>query len=245
MKVAAYQVPLHAIYSFQVVSLIRQQISWCEQNGVEILCCPEAVLGGLADYVDDPSNVALEVGNGQLARLLEPLSSQTVTTIVGFTETCGARFYNSAAVFQQGSVVGVYRKMHPAINRSVYTAGDEMPVFTTGKLRFGIIICYDSNFAEPARTMIAKGAVTLFIPTNNGMPIHRATANLVEEARRVDIQRAQENRIYVVRADVAGQDKNLLSYGSSGVIDPHGRVLVTASKLAAQVVVANIETMSE
>ena len=85
MKVAAYQVPLHAIYSLEVVSLIRQQISWCEQNGVEILCCPEAVLGGLADYVDDPSNVALEVGNGQLARLLEPLSSQTVTTIVGFT----------------------------------------------------------------------------------------------------------------------------------------------------------------
>ena len=245
MKVAAYQVPLHAIYSFQVVSLIRQQISWCEQKGVEILCCPEAVLGGLADYVDDPSNVALEVSNGQLTRLLEPLSSQTVTTIVGFTETYGARLYNSAAVFHQGSVVGVYRKMHPAINRSVYTAGDEMPVFMIGKLKFGIIICYDSNFAEPARTMIGKGATTLFIPTNNSMPIHRATANLVEEARCVDIQRAREGRVYVVRADVAGQDKNLLSYGSSGVIDPQGRVLGTASKLAAQVVVANIETMPE
>jgi hypothetical protein len=50
VKVAAYQAPLLPSGSMGAVDLIRQRIAWCEVEGVEILCCPEAVLGGLADY---------------------------------------------------------------------------------------------------------------------------------------------------------------------------------------------------
>jgi predicted amidohydrolase len=90
--------------------------------------------------------------------------------------------------------------------------------------------------------MIAKGATALFIPTNNSMPINRSTTQLVEEARRADIQQAQENRVHVIRADVAGQNDRLLSYGSSSVVDPQGRVLEAAPQLAAQLIVATIRT---
>jgi hypothetical protein len=51
VKVAAYQAPLQATNSMAVVDLIREQVEICESQGVEILCCPEGVLGGLADYV--------------------------------------------------------------------------------------------------------------------------------------------------------------------------------------------------
>jgi hypothetical protein len=54
MRVAAYQAPLQATRSMEALSLIREQIDWCESEGVEILCCPEGVLGGLADYVSRP-----------------------------------------------------------------------------------------------------------------------------------------------------------------------------------------------
>src|SRR3712207_9398062 len=65
-------------------------------------------------------SIAVDAEGGELDRLLAPLASDTVTTIVGFTEAgSGGRFYNSAAVFHKGEVVGVYRKLHPAINRSV------------------------------------------------------------------------------------------------------------------------------
>jgi predicted amidohydrolase len=43
------------------------------------------------------------------------------------------------AVFERGAVVGVYRKLYPAINRSVYEAGREVPVFQVGELTFGIV----------------------------------------------------------------------------------------------------------
>jgi apolipoprotein N-acyltransferase len=82
-------------------------------------------------------------------------------------------------------------------------------------LTFGILICNDSNYYEPARIMAAQGAAALFIPTNNGLPAAKGGPELVTQARNVDIARAIENSVSVIRADVAGRTENLASYGSS------------------------------
>lgn len=243
MKVAAYQAPLLASGSMEAIGLIREQVDLCQSAGVEILCCPEGVLGGLADYATRPTSIAIDVEGGHLNTVLAPLASDSVTTILGFTEIDRlGRLYNSAAVFHQGSVVGLYRKLYPAINRSIYEAGDKMPVFTVGGLTFGIIICRDSNYFEPARIMASQGATALFVPTNNGLPPTKAGPALVSDARNVDIARATENSVPVVRADVAGRTPNLVSYGSSGIVDPDGIVLQSAPQLRAALVVADIET---
>src|SRR5205823_478445 len=139
---------------------------------------------GLADYASRPTDSALDVEGGQLHALLAPLASDKVATILGFTEIDrSGRLYNSAAVWHKGAVVGLYRKLYPAINRSIYEAGDKLPVFTVGELTFGIIICNDSNYYEPARIMAAQGATALFVPTNNGLPPTKAGPELVAEAR--------------------------------------------------------------
>ena len=242
MKVAAYQAPLQATRSIEVLGLIREQIDWCESEGVKILCCPEGVLGGLADNANHPAEIAIDVEGGQLQTLLAPLASDSVATILGFTESCGGRFYNSAAVFDQGSVVGIYRKLYPAIHKSIYEAGDRMPVFKVGGLTFGIIICLDSNYFEPARIMASQGATVLFVPTNNGLPPTKAGEELVAQARNVDIARAIENSVAVIRADVAGRTESLVSYGSSEIVDPDGRVLRSAQSLSSDLIVADIET---
>jgi predicted amidohydrolase len=171
VRVAAYQAPLLTAGSMDALDLIAARVAWCEAEGVTILCCPEAILGGLADYSEDPCQFAIDADAGRLDAGLAPLASDTVTTIVGFTELAsGGRLYNSAAVFQRGSVAGLYRKLHPAIRRSVYEAGNEVPVFQVGELTFGIVICNDSNYSEPARLMAAQDATALFVPTNNGLP---------------------------------------------------------------------------
>jgi predicted amidohydrolase len=243
MKVAAYQAPLRATGSMKVLGLIRRQVERCEAEGVEILCCPEGVLGGLADYASRPADIALDAEGGQLDKLLAPLASDRVATVLGFTEIGrGGRLYNSAALFHKGSVVGVYRKLHPAINRSVYEAGDEMPVFTVAGLTFGIIICNDSNYYEPARIMASRGAAALFVPTNNGLPPGKAGPELVAAARNCDIARAVENGVTVIRADVAGRTESLVSYGSSGIVSPDGAVLRSARRLGPDMLVADIKT---
>ena len=243
MKVAAYQAPLRATGSVEIIGLIREQVERCEAEGVEILCCPEGVLGGLADYASRPADVAIDVEAGRLDALLAPLASDRVATILGFTEIArGGRLYNSAAVYHRGSVAGIYRKLHPAIHRSVYEAGDEMPVFTVGGLTFGIVICRDSTFPEPARTMATRGAAALFVPTNNGMPPSKGGPELVAEARNGDVARAVENGVSVIRADVAGHAGELVSHGSSGIVDHRGVVVRTARPLVADLVVADIQT---
>jgi predicted amidohydrolase len=241
MKVAAYQAPLHAIHSLEILELIRKQIDWCEVNDVELLCCPEAVLGGLADYSSEPTKFAFNVERGQLDQVLEPLASKSVTTIVGFTEVdAHDRLYNSAAVFHRGSVVGVYRKNHPFINKSVYEAGYAAPIFTIGGLTFGILICLDSNYQQPANTLIAKGATALFIPTNNGLPEERGGTELVSEARKADIKLAKENNAHIVRADVAGRSNGFVSYGASRIVDPSGKVLKAAREMTSEILVNTV-----
>jgi len=94
MRIAAYQTPLQATGSMEALGLIRAQVEWCESNRVEFLCCPEGVLGGLADYA--PADIAVDVGGGQLQALLAPLASDKVATIVGFAEVDRTgRLYNA------------------------------------------------------------------------------------------------------------------------------------------------------
>ncbi|MEP6618611.1 MAG: carbon-nitrogen hydrolase family protein [bacterium] len=242
MKVAAYQAPLDIGSCAEALDLIQEQVTRCEALGVAFLCCPEGALGGLADYVDHPAAIALEVAGGQLLETLAPLASERVTTILGFTEIdADARLYNSAAVFHRGAVIGVYRKLHPAINRSVYAAGHETPVFTVDTFTFGILICRDSTFAEPARRMAAQGATALFVPTNNGMPVTRGGEELIAAARGCDIARAKDNGVSVIRADVAGRTAHLVSYGSSAIVNSRGSVLAEAERLEPTLIVADID----
>src|SRR5690348_8736648 len=167
MQVAAYQAPLLAERSMDAIELVKQRVYECEVNGVSVLCCPEAILGGLADFSDQPGEFVIRTDNGQLASVLAPLASETVTSIVGFTEVSpDGTLHNAAAVFQQGRVAGLYRKIHPALRCSVYPPGSETPVFRAGELTRGIVICNDSNYPELARRMSVQGATALYIPTN-------------------------------------------------------------------------------
>jgi predicted amidohydrolase len=239
MKVAAYQAPLLPGGSMAALDLISDRVKWCEGEGVDILCCPEAVLGGLADDAQCPADFAIDVTSGQLEALLAPLASKSVTTIVGFTETAGAgKLYNAAAVFHDGRVFGIYRKRHPAIRRSVYGAGDRSPVFIIGVLSFGIMICNDSNDPALATDMAARGATAIFVPSNNSLPLERA--DVVALTRAVDIARARDNAVLIVRADVAGRCADRVSFGSSAIVDARGTVLRAGEAMKEDILVAEV-----
>jgi 5-aminopentanamidase len=239
MKVAAYQAPLLRAGSMAALELIRDRVKWCETEGVELLCCPEAVLGGLADHAQCPADIAIDVEGGQLEALLAPLASQSVTTIVGFTETAdGGKLYNAAAVFHRGTVVGIYRKRYPAIGKTIYSAGEQSPIFTVGPLSFGIMICNDSNYPKLAADMVARGAKLIFIPSNNSLRPEKA--DVVALSRAVDVARARDNEVMIVRADVAGRTENRISFGSSAIVDAGGTVLRAGEPFSVDILVAEV-----
>ena len=237
-RVAAFQAPLLPAGSMAaIIDLIAERVRWCEANAVGILCCPEAILGGLADQAERPADLAFNVKSGELARVLQPLTSATVTTIVGFTESASdGLLYNSAAVFDQGTVAGVCRKRHPAMRRSVYQPGETMPIFTAGGVTFGIIICNDSNYPALGCDVAAQGATVLFIPSNNALPVEKA--DVVRASNDADTALARVNRLMVVRADVAGRDGHWVSYGSSAIVGPGGEVRQSGVRLETGLLVA-------
>jgi 5-aminopentanamidase len=244
MRVAAYQAPLLLPGCMDALELIRVQVRRCEAERIRILCCPEAILGGLADNLRHPSRFAIATDTDMLRHTLSPLASDTVTSIVGFSELGdGGRVYNSAAVFQRGEIAGLYRKLYPAIRRSVYSPGLEIPVFRIEELSFGIVICNDSNYPELAGHMAEQGATALFVPTNNGLPPKSARADLIVRARKRDMATAVENNMWIIRADVAGNAGGLVSFGSSGIVDPEGIVVQSARQMREDLVVADIDTI--
>ncbi len=92
--------------------------------------------------------------------------------------------------------------------------------------------------------MASRGAAALFVPTNNGLPPAKAATALVARSRSVDIARAVENSVYVIRADVAGSAGGLVSHGSSGIVDPDGTVLRAARQPGPEVIMADIKTVT-
>jgi predicted amidohydrolase len=241
VKVAAYQAAL-GLSVPDAIDAIRDTIRECEARNVAVLCCPEAILGGLADYVERPSSLAINSASGELDRLLTPLASPTVTTILGFTETDGSGdLFNSAAVLQVGKVTQVYRKLHPAIHRSVYQPGQQLTTFTVATFTFGVLICRDSTYDDPTVRLASQGVKALFLPTNNGMPPERGGAELVSEARQLDVRRARDLRVALIRADVVGKAGGLVSHGATSIVDHRGVILGTSIFKGPELVLADLD----
>jgi predicted amidohydrolase len=240
--VASYQAPYLPFGSFDAVGLIAGQVAACAAAGVAILCCPEQVLGGLAHESDgqSPADVALGVDDGQIADVVAPLLGSAVTVVVGFTERdAGGRLFSSAAVLANGGVAGVHRKSYPGY-RTVIQPGDELALFRHGSTPFGIIICNDAWYVEPARILAASGAAVVLVPSNSGH-MREPSPSMLARGHNLPVARAVENSVSVVVADIAGRQGGRFALGTSAVIDPDGVVLARAASDASSLLVAEIE----
>jgi predicted amidohydrolase len=241
MRVAAYQMPVSACYGDKSIAHVAARVRQCEDDRVSLLCCPEGALGGLADYVDTPANIALSSDPEELTATLQPLASRNVVLIIGFTERdWSGRYYNAAAVYSDGVVVGIYRKYHPAIRRSRYSAGTELPVFQINGAVVGILICRDSTDVRLASALVEQGAELLCIPTNNAMPPARGGLHLNAEVRALDARLAQHLRVPIVRADVVGVTRGLVSAGASTITQPSTMQLRATGTEQGEIVAADL-----
>ena len=84
--------------------------------------------------------------------------------------------------------------------------------------------------------------MALFVPTNNGLPSHKSNPRIVADARACDVALATDNHVSVIRADVAGRTSDLVSDGSSEIVNRDGTVLASARLLESDLIVADIDT---
>ena len=101
-------------------------------------------------------------------------------------------------------------------------------------MKIGILICYDVEFPEAARTLTLAGAELIAVPTAIMQPFCH-TCQLLVPAR------AYENQVFVVYANRCGQEGDLTYCGLSCIVGPDGKDRVRAGTKAG-LFVTDIDT---
>jgi predicted amidohydrolase len=215
-----------------------------DRDRVEIVCFPECFLTGYPDREEVVRKSAFAVDSPQMMRLLDRTGRFEATFIVGFNELRGNDLYNTAAVVHKGHLLGTYSKCSAYLK--FHKQGRDFPVFERGGVRFGVIICSDGGYVEPARILALKGARVVFAPHFNYIGAKGLIGHF-QHVRADHTARAVENDVWFVRGNnvVLDRDPGLsfegVGYGDSYVIDPFGEMVVRSRRHREDFIFADID----
>ncbi|MCA9165927.1 MAG: carbon-nitrogen hydrolase family protein, partial [Planctomycetales bacterium] len=188
-------------------------------------------------YQDDGERArahAFTIDSPEVMRVLDATSRFDPTLIVGFNEIRGSELYNTVLVAHRGHLLGRYSKC--AAYMKFHTQGRDFPVFERetrddGVVKFGVIICADGGYIEPARILAVKGAKVIFAPHYNYINAKGLISHFMR-VRADHTARAIENYVYFVRGNNVTVDKEQsilnyegVGYGDSYVVDPFGEIV--------------------
>ena len=229
-------------------------------RGAQVICLPEMYRTpyfcqsethahfDLAEAVDGPS----------VQRLAAVARQHGVAVVVPIFERRAPGLYHNSAVIldADGSVAGLYRKMHIPDDPGFY----EKFYFTPGDLgfkavdvkagRIGTLICWDQWYPEGARLTALAGAAVLFYPTAIGWhPAEKAEFGPSQRDAWRTIQRSHAiaNGCYVAAVNRVGHEREtpaaagLEFWGTSFLCDPFGVVVAEASTDREETLVAPVD----
>ena len=195
----------------------QERIREAAGRGASIICLQElfrsqyfcreenAELFALAEPIPGPSTDVL-------CRLAQQLRTVIVAPV--FEQRAAGLYHNTAAVIDaDGSLLGVYRKMHipddPLYYEKFYfTPGDlGFPNFDTRYGRIGVQVCWDQWYPEGARLASLRGANILFYPTAIGWhpaEKQRHGAAQLDAWRTIQRSHAIANGIFVAAVNRVG-----------------------------------------
>lgn len=208
------------------VELTVRAVETARARGADITVLPELCLSGyMFETVDEVRSCAITPAHPVFTRWAQALVGSAGLVVGGFAERSGEDLYISAAIVDATGVRAVYRKTH-LWNREkrFFTAGtDAPPIIDSVFGRVSVLICYDLEFPEMARSAALRGADLITVPTNWALD----DRPYGDEPPQVMLARAaaRTNHVYVACADRAGREREQDFTGGSAVIDTAGWVL--------------------
>jgi predicted amidohydrolase len=217
-----------------------------EKEHVQIVCFPECFLTGYFDKEEPTRKHAFAVDSPQMLKVLDRTSRLDPTVIVGFNEKRGDDLYNTALIAHKGHVLGTYSKCFAYM--PFHKQGRDFPVFERSGVKFGVLICADGGYVEPARILALKGARIIFAPHFNYIGKEGLIKHF-QEVRADHVARAVENRVYFVRGNnvVLGKEEGItayegVGYGDSYIVDPFGEIVVRSRRHQEDFIFADVDT---
>ena len=215
----------------QLVALqeLHCSLYFCQTEDPQLCDLAEPIPGPATDHF------------GQLAKELG-----IVLVISLFEKRAPGLYHNTAVVLEtDGSIAGIYRKMHIPDDPGYY----EKFYFTPGDLgfqpidtslgRLGVLVCWDQWYPEAARLMALAGAEILIYPTAIGFdPADTHAEQQRQKDAWITIQRshAVANGVPVLainrvgfEGDPSQQTAGAQFWGNSFIAGPQGELLAQAN----------------
>ena len=233
---------------------LAEGISDLAKRGAELIVLQELHNSLYFCQVEDVNNFDLaEPIPGPSTAFFGELAKQLGVVIVTslFERRAPGLYHNTAVVLEKdGSIAGIYRKMHipddPGYYEKFYfTPGDLgfHPIETSlGKL--GVLVCWDQWYPEAARLMALQGADLLIYPTAIGYDPNDTPEE--QERQRMAWQTVQRghavaNGLPVVTVNRVGMEDGVPFWGTSFVAGPQGELYYEASKNEEESIIVEID----
>ncbi len=156
-----------------------------EHPEADLFVFPELFLNGYT--TNNIEELALDPEGPEVGRVARIAGESSSAVIFGAPERFGGGYANSALyVDRRGDLAGTYRKTHLfGEERGAFVAGDELLVVDLEGTKLGLMICFDVEFPEVARSLALAGADVLVTISANMDPFGRdhdvfATARALE-----------------------------------------------------------------
>jgi predicted amidohydrolase len=209
-----------------------------------LLLFPECFLQGYLVTEPQLRSQALELGSPELTAVLARLAGIQQMLVLGMIERYRNRYYNTALAIADGQALGGYRKTYLTGGESLFAPGGTYPVFDRAGVRFGISICYDTQFPQAAAAVAAGGAQLLLVPAQNMMRRDKAFW-WQDRHNQIRTQRVRETGMWLASADVTGErDEFRIGLGPTCVINPAGHVVAQVPTGTTGIAVAEINPPS-
>src|ERR671920_1436915 len=194
-----------------------------EQPDADLVVFPELFLSGYT--LSDIDELAVQMDSPELERVTGMARESSTAVIFGAPERISGGIANSAfCVDEQGTIAAVYRKvqLYGGEESEAFVAGNELLIVELCGLKMGIMICFDVEFPEVARSLARVGAEMLVTISANMEPFGNDHAVFVSA-------RALENGLPHVYVNQVGPVENLTFVGGSTIVSPDGEIYAQAS----------------
>lgn len=240
LRVGACQTPEILEDVEAALGCIEDFAGQAESEGVDLLLFPEGFLQGYLVEEEHLRRYAIDLDSVEFRAVLQRLAPIKATLVFGIIELSQGKYFISAVVVASGVHVGTYRKTHLTAGESLFAKGQSYPIFELKGVRYGINICYDTQFAEAAAALAMQGARLVLVPAQNMMK-REAAERWKPLHNQIRAERVRETGMWLVSADVTGaRDELRIGYGPTSVMNPQARVTAQVPLMTSGMVVADI-----
>jgi len=238
----------------QNVARTIQRIEAAADDAAQIVCLQELFTGPYPCQAEDHRIFAWAESlpgptTDEIAAVAKRRQIVIVTPI--FERRAPGLYHNSVAVIDaDGSIAGVYRKMHipddPLFYEKFYFAPGDLgfKVISTRYAKLGVGICWDQWYPEAARLFALGGAEILLYPTAIGW-IHAEKAELGatqhDSWQTMMRSHAIANGVWLGAPNRVGIEDALEFWGGSFIASPRGEVIARGGHSDEETVIGDCD----